>query len=295
MKKKSGLGRGLSALLGDNDTLEAADAQAQAGQIHLLEPKQIEPNPFQPRRYFDPEALDELAESIRVQGVIQPITVRRMEEGRYQLIAGERRWQASQKAGLKQVPAFVRPADDRQMLEIALIENVQRQDLNAMEVAYSYQRLISELGIRQEDLTERVGKKRSTIANYLRLLRLPEDIQKSVEQETLSMGHARAIMGLDNLEDQLFVFKKIGTQHLSVRATEQLVRQLQEPEKEAKTDKTGRERIAPHQTELDDIRNQLTTRLGTKVAIKNKPGNKGEITIPYYNLDDLNRVLEILL
>lgn len=291
-KKTGGLGRGLSALLTDAGKPQEAPQKEAVGSdvpVQRLSVTSIEPNPFQPRHYFEPEALEELAESIRVQGVIQPVTVRPLGGDRYQLIAGERRWQASQKAGLTEIPAYVRQATDQQMLEIAIIENIQRQDLNAMEVARSLAQLMTECKLSQEELAERVGKKRSTVANYLRLLKLPPDVAQALDKDIISMGHARALLGLELAEQQIFAYGQVVKRGLSVRETEALVQDMQKarpakaPAPAAKLD-----------AELQSVVQQLRTHLGTKVMVKQK-GQAGEITIPYGNLDELNRVLEILL
>lgn len=291
-KKTGGLGRGLSALLTDAGKAPEAPLKESAGAdvpVLHLSVTTIEPNPFQPRHFFEPEALEELAESIRVQGVIQPITVRPLGGDRYQLIAGERRWQASQKAGLTEIPAYVRPATDQQMLEIAIIENIQRQDLNAMEVARSLAQLMTECKLSQEELAERVGKKRSTVANYLRLLKLPPDVAQALDKDIISMGHARALLGLELAEQQLFVYGQVVKRGLSVRETEALVQDMQKT-------RPAKAPTAPARldAELQAVVQQLRTHLGTKVVLKQK-GQAGEITIPYGNLDELNRVLEILL
>jgi ParB family chromosome partitioning protein len=275
-----------------SDAGKAPETPLEQGEVPIsrLDVAAIEPNPYQPRHFFEPEALQELADSIRVQGVIQPITVRALGGGRYQLIAGERRWQASKLAGLTDVPAFVRQATDQQMMEVAIIENIQRQDLNAMEVARSLGQLMTECHLKQEELAERVGKKRSTVANYLRLLKLPPDIAEALDKEIITMGHARAILGLDAIDQQLFVFGQITKKQLSVRETEVLVQDLQK----VKIPKPAKETPAPYETELKSIVQQLSTKFGTKIGVKQK-GDAGEISIPYGNLDELNRVLEILL
>ncbi|HLF33776.1 MAG TPA: ParB/RepB/Spo0J family partition protein, partial [Cyclobacteriaceae bacterium] len=209
--KRNVLGKGLSALLDDAgfDSETRAGTVSGLGSVHEIPVGQIKANPFQPRINFSEEALEELAESIKVQGIIQPITVRKVGDLDYQLISGERRLIACRKAGLKTIPAFIRDANDQQMLELALIENIQRENLNAMEIAISYQRLISECHLSQEDLGERVGKKRSTVTNYLRLLKLPPDIQTAIRDEKISMGHARAIINIEQIDTQLAVFNKI--------------------------------------------------------------------------------------
>src|ERR1041384_539908 len=247
MSKKKALGRGLNALLSDSNTEDRLEIDApvsktpvtttttaSSGSTLEIPLTQIEVNPFQPRTHFDQQALQELSDSIKVHGIIQPITVRRLAHNQYQLISGERRFQASKLAGLKSIPAYVRSADDQQMLEMALIENIQRENLNAIEIALSYQRLLSECNLKQEELGERVGKNRTTVTNYLRLLKLPPDIQIAVRDNKLSMGHARAIINVENADQQLYIFKKTLSEDLSVRKVEELVRELSSSKKEEK-------------------------------------------------------------
>lgn len=295
MSKKKALGRGLNALLRDSDQEERLETDvpvvhpSPSGSISEIPIEKIEVNPFQPRTYFDQEALRELAESITVHGIIQPITLRRLARDQYQLISGERRFQASKLAGLKTIPAYVRLADDQQMLEMALIENIQRENLNAIEIALSYQRLISECSLNQEQLGDRVGKNRATITNYLRLLRLPPDIQIAVRDTKISMGHARAIINVENPDQQLYIFKKILAEDLSVRRVEELVRELSrtsEP-KEKPAAPTGGNR------EISQLQNNLSSHFGTRVVVKSD-GKKGEIKIPFLSIEDLNRILDIL-
>lgn len=303
MSKKKALGRGLSALLSDTpeeDKLEVdvnlpgegkgtAQKQENLNEIPLSE---IETNPFQPRLHFDEDALLELAESIKVHGIIQPITVRKLADHQYQLISGERRFQASKLAGLERVPAYVRTADDQQMLEMALIENIQRENLNPIEIALSYQRLISECNLKQEELGDRVGKNRSTVTNYLRLLKLPPDIQIALRDHKLSMGHARAIISVENPESQLFIFKKILSEDLSVRKVEELVRELMAGAKSQPA--SGGDTTRKSQPkEIVQLQSQLSSHFGTKVSIKSD-GAKGDIRIPFLSVEDLNRILEIL-
>ena len=294
IKKKGGLGKGLGALLGSEvnyATGEAIDTpQQQVNHIAEIAIEYIQTNPFQPREHFDAEALQELADSIKVHGIIQPITLRRLSEKEYQLISGERRFQASKLAGLESIPAYIRTANDQQMLEMALIENIQRENLNAIEIALSYQRMLSELDMKQEELGDRVGKKRTTVNNYLRLLRLPPEIQVAVRDGKLSMGHARALISIENIADQLYVYKQVLMSDLSVRATEDLVRRTIQPKsKEVETKKSGQ--VNP---EILQVQTKLSQQFGTKIKVKNNEGYKGEISIPYHNLDDLNRILEIL-
>lgn len=294
MSKKKALGRGLSALLSDTPETthldEAPDAKESSGGMNEILLSEIETNPFQPRQHFDQEALNELAESIKIHGIIQPITVRKLTQGQYQLISGERRFQAAKLAGLKSVPAYVRSANDQQMLEMALIENIQRENLNPIEVALSYQRLISECNLKQEELGERVGKNRSTVTNYLRLLKLPPDIQISLRDNKISMGHARAIINVENPDVQLYIFKKTLAEDLSVRKVEELARQLmsekQRPEAQAK-ESTAASR------EISNLQTKLSSHFGTKVSVKSD-GQKGDIKIPFLSLQDLNRILDIL-
>ncbi len=287
-KRRNALGRGLSALLDDPSSSpdprpKATPAVRAINEIAL---DTIEVNPFQPRTHFDQEALEELSDSIRTQGIIQPITVRAMGGDRYQLISGERRVQASKLAGLERIPAYVRQANDQQMLEMALIENIQRENLNAMEVALSYQRLISECDLRQEQLGERVGKNRSTVNNYLRLLKLPPDIQAALRDQRLSMGHARALVNVDNVDQQLHIFGRIVKEEMSVRKVEALVRELSAPRAAAKSPASG------PSYQMQQIQSQLSSHFGTKVQIKGE--DKGEIKIPFMSSNDLSRILELL-
>lgn len=292
-KKKSALGRGLGALLDDSSSSPSnvggrSKSWAPSGVAEIII-KEIETNPFQPRTHFDQEALEELAESIRVQGIIQPLTVRKLSAGKYQLIAGERRLQASKLAGLTKVPAYIRAADDQQMLEMALIENIQRENLNAIEIALSYQRLLSECDLKQEELGDRVGKNRSTVTNYLRLLKLPPDIQIALRDKKLTMGHARALLGVENADQQLEVYRRIVSQDLSVRQVEALVKLIANGRKPA----TPKDEKATS-PEISKLQSQLASHFGTKVVVNANSNNKGEIKIPFVSVQDLNRILEIL-
>jgi len=293
MSKKKALGRGLSALLSDTPETknldEAPAANPSAGGMNEILIAEIETNPFQPREHFDQEAIHELADSIKVHGIIQPLTVRRLSHNQFQLISGERRLQAGRLAGLKSVPAYVRQANDQQMLEMALIENIQRENLNPMEIALSYQRLISECHLNQEELGDRVGKNRSTVTNYLRLLKLPPDIQIALRDNKLSMGHARAIVNVENPDEQLFIFKKTILEDLSVRKVEELVRQVMSGggKKDIKRPASSSEK------EINTLQSSLSSHFGTKVSVKSD-GKKGEIRIPFLSVEDLNRILEIL-
>ena len=296
-KPRKALGRGLGALLQDSETskkqennedlVPAAESKASINEIPV---DQIEVNPFQPRTHFDKEALEELAESIRVQGIIQPITVRQLDDNSYQLISGERRTQASKLAGLKSIPAFIRTADDQQMLEMALIENIQRENLNAIEIALSYQRLLTECDLKQEQLGDRVGKNRTTVNNYLRLLKLPPDIQLGLKEQKISMGHARAIINIDDIDKQLNVYHKTIAEDLSVRKVEALVREMVSGKSSEKTKEAPKE--LPY--EVKNVQKKLSSHFGTKIGLKIDDKNKGEIKIPFLSKDDLNRILDIL-
>ena len=259
------------------------------GGVSLIPLSQIEANPFQPRTEFDESALRELAESIQTQGIIQPITVRRMSHDRYQIISGERRYKASRLAGLTAVPAYVRTANDQSMLEMALVENIQRENLNALEIAISYQRLIEECRLTQEALGERVGKERSTVTNYLRLLKLPPQVQFAIRDGRITMGHARAILGVDDIGMQLKIFNDIIENDLSVRKVEDLVRQ-NSPKKKGKNKKGN----ASWAIEVRNLEDRLEHRFETKVAIKHKDNGSGQITFNYFSNDDLNRLMDLL-
>lgn len=277
-----GLGRGLNALLGD------PDLQPQGEGSVLLPISQVEPGLNQPRKRFDPEALADLAESIRVHGIIQPLTVRRLSSGYYQIIAGERRWRAAKEAGLAEVPAVIIEADDRKVMELGLIENLQREDLNPAEEARGYQVLMEEYGLTQEQVAQQMGKSRPAIANTLRLLALPEDILKLLEEEALSAGHARAILALPSPALQRQAAKKVIEGQLSVRQTEALVKALQK-QKEDKP-KTDGPDLSLY---LGELEKDLSGRLGRKVKIAHR-GKKGKIELEYYNDQDLEALLALL-
>lgn len=286
-KKKPALGRGLSALLTDAGKVSESDLEMSTLHFSNLDIEKIEANIGQPRTDFDQKALEELAASISVQGIIQPITVRKLDASKYQIISGERRFRASKIAGLKTIPAYIRIANDQEMLEMALIENIQRQDLNAVEVAISYQRLISECDLKQEQLGERVGKDRTTVNNYLRLLKLPPVILVGIRENKISMGHAKTLINVENAETQLFLYNKIIKDELSVRKAEELVRELHK-EKKNQTAKPV------NNYEIDILQQKLSSHFGTKIHIKADDKNKGEIKIPFLSTEDLNRILEIL-
>ncbi len=301
--KRNALGKGLGALLSDKDqatakaepTAASSAAVAAVNTIAAIPLEQIETNPYQPRDTFEEQALQELADSIKIQGIIQPLTVRRLSANSYQLISGERRLRASKIAGLKEVPAYIRTANDQEMIEMALIENIQRENLNAMEVAISFQRMIDECNLNQEELGTRVGKNRSTVTNYLRLLKLPPIIQAAIRDQQISMGHARAMINIENVDQQLYVFKEILTKDLSVRKVEDLVRSFASGKKDAmpsankSTEKTLRNNF-----EYQRIQDDLSSKFGNKVLIKADEKGKGSINIPFLSTDDLNRILEML-
>lgn len=291
--KKQALGRGLSALLKDpeNDIRSVADKGADkvVGNIIELELDAIEINPFQPRSNFNEESLNELATSIRELGVIQPITVRKTDFNKYQLISGERRLRASKIAGLKTVPAYIRIANDNESLVMALVENIQRHDLDPIEIALSYQRLIDEIQLTQEQMSDRVGKKRSTIANYLRLLKLDPVIQTGIRDGFITMGHGRAIINIDDHDAQTEIYQKIVSQNLSVRDTEALVKSYQDglKPKAAKGKETGGG--IP-----EESKKQMAEFFGARVEVKVAANGKGRITIPFHSQEDLNRILKLL-
>jgi len=290
IKRKTGLGRGLSALLENADQDNNGSQESNPlGSVSMVALSDIEANPFQPRTEFDEIALEELCQSIQVHGVIQPITVRKMGYDKYQLISGERRTRASLKAGLTQIPAFVRTANDQDMLEMALIENIQRSDLNAIDVAMSYKRLIDECSLNQDELGERVGKDRTTVNNYLRLLRLPEEIQLGIKQAKVSMGHARAMINMDSLQDQLELYQEIIENNLSVRDVEGLVK----AKKSGPTDS-----FAINGTdwdpEIDRITEAFYKKLNAAVHLKSGSKGKGKIIISYKNKEDLERILSLI-
>ena len=293
--RKNALGRGLGALLEDSPAKGKGKDNLLDGPksgIFEISLSDIQVNPYQPRIHFDKEALQELSESIRVQGIIQPITVRKLDANEYQLISGERRFQASKLAGLTQIPAYVRTATDQQMLEMALIENIQRENLNALEIAQSYQRLLVECNLKQEELGDRVGKNRTTVNNYLRLLKLPPSIQDAIRENKISMGHARALINIEAIEKQLALFNRITSEELSVRKVEELVKALNKGKGEKETSIPSMSPVRKY--ELSKLQQQLASHFGTKVVLKTDPKNKGEIKIPFSSATDLNRILEIL-
>ncbi|MBD1397565.1 ParB/RepB/Spo0J family partition protein [Pontibacter sp. JH31] len=292
--RKGGLGRGLGSLLEGNKYTGKTESSTlnEVNTIADIAIDHIQTNPYQPRTHFDQTALEELAESIRIQGIIQPITVRQLDQHTYQLISGERRYQAAKMAGLTTIPAYIRKADDQQMLEMALIENIQRENLNAIEIALSYQRLLTECSLKQEELGDRVGKKRTTVTNYLRLLKLPPDIQIALRDNVISMGHARALINIDTIEKQLEIFKKVVAEELSVRKVEELVRNVQNAGK--KPDPQQKLVFNKYDEELKGVETRLSSQFGTKIMVKANNDGKGEIKIPFVSVEELNRILEIL-
>jgi ParB family chromosome partitioning protein len=286
--KKSPLGRGLGALI-EGVEKEALEKKVEVNlQIAI---NSIDSNPFQPRTRFDNQSLEELATSIRQVGIVQPLTVRETGDGRYQLIAGERRLRAARMAGLTHVPAYVRTADDTAMLEMALVENIQREDLDAIEVAITYQRLIEEVNLTQEQLSDRVGKQRSTVSNYLRLLKLPAEIQLGIRNRNLTMGHARTLINIEDPVKQINVFYHIIEEDLSVRATEELVRHLQseavkDPEKGDKRKKLN--------TEYEVLAQQLSKLFETQVQFRINEKGRGKIVIPFSDGDEMERIIALL-
>jgi ParB family chromosome partitioning protein len=293
-QNKDALGKGIRSLLQsiDND-MKTSGGELKSSVVEQVTTMQripvadIEPNPKQPRKDFDEVALQELAHSIKLHDLVQPVTVAAMPAGKYRLISGERRWRAAKLAGLKDIPAYIRKADDHQLLELALLENLQREDLNAMEIALSYKRMMEELNHTQEEVAERMGKERSTVANYIRLLKLPPDIQVAVRKNQLSMGHARALINVDTIDKQLYIFNEVVKNGLSVRQTEELVRQLyknggtvKEPVKAA---------LPPSFKKIEDT---LASHFSAKVKLSHSKKGNGSILIEYYSMQDLNKILE---
>ncbi len=290
--KKHQLGLGVRALLSsmevDNLAVKEDNVKILSSSVAMIPLGEIEVNPFQPRKDFDEGALNELAESLKVHGLIQPITVRRLADRQYQLISGERRLRASKIAGLAEVPAYIRLANDQEMIEMALVENIQRENLNAIEVAITYQRLIEECDLTHENLSERVGKKRSTVTNALRLLKLPPDIQQSLKEGVVSMGHARALTGIEDIAVQSSIFKEIVEKDLSVRATENLIKSYRSPAPSKPAANS------PLSGDYRAVENNLKSFLGAKVSLKLKSNGSGQINIPFTNTSDLNRILDLI-
>jgi len=297
-QNKDLIGKGLRSLLQNID----ADLKTTSGSLktdvveqvtHTLRipVADIQVNPKQPRRDFDEAALNELAASIKLHDIIQPLTVSKLPNGKYQLIAGERRFRASKIAGLTDVPAYIRQANDQQLLELALLENLQREDLNAIEIAISYKRMMEELNHTQEQVAERMGKERTTVTNYLRLLKLPPDIQLAVRNGSLSMGHARALVNIDTIDKQLFVYKEIQQKGLSVRQTEELVRNMYKAEKNNGVKSSVKSELPPAFKKIED---NLASHFGTKVKMAHNKKGYGSISIEYYSLEELNKILDAM-
>src|ERR1700729_2315158 len=297
-KNNEALGKGIRSLLQSID----ADLKTTSGELKTsvveavtnmlrIPLEQIEPNPRQPRHDFDEQALQELAQSIRMHDIIQPVTVSKLPTGKYRLISGERRFRAAKKAGLRDIPPYVRQADDQQLLELALLENLQREDLNAMEIALSYKRMMEELNYTQEQVAERMGKERSTVANYIRLLRLPPDIQVAVRSNQLSMGHARALINVDTVDKQLYLFNEIKEKGLSVRQTDELVRKLYKEN----TPGAVKNSVKPTLPEaFKRIEDNLASHFSTRVKLNHSKKGEGSISIEYYSLQELNKLLDQL-
>ncbi|MGN6439182.1 MAG: ParB/RepB/Spo0J family partition protein [Agriterribacter sp.] len=293
--KKDALGKGIRSLLQsiDADLKTSTGEQLKAGVVDKattsirVPVEQIEPNPKQPRHDFDEQALNELAKSIKLHDIIQPLTVAKIAGGdKYRIIAGERRWRAAKLAGLKDVPVYTRQANDQQLLELALLENLQRENLNSIEVALSYKRMMEELAYTQEQVAERMGKERSTVTNYIRLLKLPPDIQVAVRTNVLSMGHARAIINVDTVDQQLFIFNEIKNKGLSVRQTEDLVRKLY---KGAPVKKSVKATLSAPFKKIED---NLASHYATRVKMQHNKKGHGAITIEYFSIQELNAILE---
>lgn len=292
-QNKELLGKGIRSLLQSIDT----DLKTSSGHLkttvvenvtgtNRIAIDEIETNPKQPRRDFDEKAMQELADSIRLHDIIQPVTVSRLANGKYRLISGERRLRASKLAGLKDIPAYIRQTNDAQLLELALLENLQREDLNAMEVSLSYKRMMEELDYTQEQVAERMGKDRSTVANFIRLLKLPPDIQLAVRNGELSMGHARALINVDTVDKQLFIFKEIKEKGLSVRQTEALVRNMYKQGGVVK--KSSKSHLSPAFQRIED---KLASHFSTRVKLRNSRTGSGQIIIDYYSQEELNKIL----
>lgn len=297
-QNKDLIGKGLRSLLQNIDSdlknttgnlkNEVVEQATTSSRINLTD---IQVNPKQPRRDFDEQALQELATSIKLHDIIQPLTVSKLASGKFQLIAGERRFRAAKLAGLKDVPAYIRQANDHQLLELALLENIQRENLNAVEMALSFKRMMEELDYTQEQVAERMGKERSTVTNYIRLLKLPPDILSAVRNNSLSMGHARALVNIDTIDKQLYVFKEIQQKELSVRQTEELVRKLYKGDKQGQSPSGAKSDLPPAYQKIED---NLSSHFGTKVKMTHNKKGYGSINIEYYSLDELNKLLDLM-
>ncbi len=291
-KKFPALGRGLDALISTEEEVHTSGSSS----INEVPVSKIKANPNQPRREFQPEALQELSDSIKQIGIIQPITLRLMEDGSYQIIAGERRWRAAQLAGLTTIPAYVRTADDENMMQMALVENIQREDLNAIEIALAYQNLIEQYNLTQDKLSEKVGKKRATIANYLRLLKLPAQVQVALQNKEVDQGHARALLGLEKPSLQVKLFNEIREKGYSVRQVEEMVKALNAGEtlrsgRHTLKNKTASQRLPE---EFKELRERLSERFSTKVQMTCSQAGKGKISIPFATEEELERIIALL-
>ena len=286
--KTNALGRGLDALISTDDVHTEGSST-----INEIAVDQIEPNPNQPRREFDPVALEELANSIKQLGIVQPITLRQISENRFQIIAGERRWRASQLAGLKAIPAYIRTIDDENVMEMALVENIQREDLNAIEIALAYEQLLQKSGMTQEKVAAEVGKSRAAVANYLRLLKLPAQVQMALQKKESDMGHARALLSLDSPSMQLKLFHEIQKNGYSVRKVEELCQQLNNGE-DMQSAKKNIKAKAQLPKEFDDLKKRLSDFFDTKVQMTCSPSGKGKISIPFANEEDLEHIMNVL-
>ena len=327
MGKKSALGKGLNALLPEDQDEQTPDeaggeareeeeeAQSQLyqfedgtrllGRVAEVAVERIRPNPYQPRQEFEDEALDELASSIEQVGIIQPITVRALGDGEFEIISGERRLRAARRAGMERLPAFIRKADSAEMLEMALVENVQREELNPIEIALGYQRLVDECGLTQEEVAERVSKSRATVSNFLRLLRLPHRVQAALRDKEVSMGHARALITMDDEDAQRSLLESVIDEDLSVREVERRARNWHEDEEEGDADDVSdaptEEESVPEPTpdrgdlQLESLRNELRSRFSTQVQIQHKADGGGTIELSYYSEEDLERLLELMM
>ncbi len=288
-KKYPALGRGLDALISMDEVTTAGSSS-----ISEIELQRIHPNPDQPRREFNEESLQELANSIRQIGIVQPITLRDMGDGSYLIIAGERRWRASQLAGLTTIPAYVRTVDDENMMEMALVENIQRQDLTALEIALAYQHLIEQYGLTQEQLSDRVGKNRATVTNYLRLLKLPANIQMALKNREIDMGHARALLALDDPATQLRLFDEMKQEKMSVRRIEEIVKELsQGGTVRGKDGKRIRQKGSSLSLEYDSLRESMSKLFGTRVQLTCSQAGRGKIIIPFADDSELLRIIEM--
>lgn len=281
-------GKGLSALISTDDVQTSGSST-----INEIQISQIERNPNQPRHEFDEEALQELANSIREIGIVQPITLRQIDDNRYQIIAGERRWRASQLAGLTSIPAYIRTINDENVMEMALVENIQREDLNAVEIALAYQHLLDNTGFTQEKVAERVGKKRATVANFLRLLKLPAQVQMALQKKEIDMGHARALLSLDDPKLQIKVFKEIVKNEYSVRKVEELVQQLKAGDsiEAGKKKIKGTSQLPEH---IESARQYVAQLTGQKVQLTVNAAGKGKLSIPFANEEELQRILALI-